>query len=282
MTTFSIIVPTRNRPDELQRLLKSLFNQTFNDFEVIIVDQSDKILPNTYLNNLNEKQIILIHDYGKGVSRARNIGLSISQGRIVAFPDDDAWYPPNLLEYVLNFFLDYKEIALLSGIYGEPDFLNPRFPKKSGPLSIRNFLNCVSSVTLFIHRDRLKTPDVLYFDERLGVGTSLPAAEEMDLVLRLLKTGNKGWYDPKFVIFHRVERLDAKTQWQKKLDIEKANHYFLMRAGLKYRDILILCRIIGRLIRPFFSAFMGKNISKQVFRARLRGYKMAIRDWLCR
>lgn len=279
MTTFSIIIPTRNRPDELHRLLKSLTNQTFDDFEIIIVDQSDKIIP---IPDLNEKKAIHIYDHGKGVSRARNIGLSISQGSIVAFPDDDAWYPPTLLENVLNFFLDHKEIAILSGIYGEPNHLNPRFPHKTGPINVRNFLKSVSSVTLFIHRDRLKFPNILHFNERLGVGTPLPAAEEMDLVLRLLKTGNKAWYDPKFVIFHRVERVNINNQWRKKLDIERANHYFLMGAGLEYRDIFILCMNIGRLVKPSFLALAGKTIFKQILRARLEGYKMAIMDWLCK
>ena len=105
---FSLIVCTLGRYEELDQLFESLRKQTYSDFEVILVDQNDKDYLNEIINEYSNEFDIRHIFSEKGLSRARNIGLKYVSGQIVAFPDDDCWYPIDLLERVNNFFQDNK------------------------------------------------------------------------------------------------------------------------------------------------------------------------------
>jgi len=89
--------------------------QTYANFELIVVDQNDddRLVP--ILKDYKEKFSILHLRSKKGLSRARNVGLRYVSGDIVAFPDDDCWYPPDLLERVANFFEEHPGVDGLTG-----------------------------------------------------------------------------------------------------------------------------------------------------------------------
>src|SRR5271166_2242893 len=99
----SLIIATLGRVTELDRLLASLDRQTYKDFEVIVVDQNldDRLLP-----LLREHKRLSIHRLrsSAGLSRARNAGMRAAKGDIFCFPDDDCWYPDQLLAIVSEWF----------------------------------------------------------------------------------------------------------------------------------------------------------------------------------
>src|SRR5271166_3162469 len=108
----SLIVATVNRVAELDRLLTSLDRQTYKEFEVIVVDQN----PNDRLVPLLAKHPRLSIKHlrcERGLSRARNAGLQVAKGEIVAIPDDDCWYPDRLLESVTAWFASHPEFGIL-------------------------------------------------------------------------------------------------------------------------------------------------------------------------
>lgn len=273
----SLIIATRDRPMELSRLFQSLCDQTSRNFEIILVDQGIHPFLPTFTNPVSYTHIV---DNGIGLSRARNIGLKFAKGEILAFPDDDCWYPPDLIERVLSFFETHQDICILSGCYGEPEYPNPNFPLKSGKLTTTNFLNRVSSVTLFINQKGLKQNDLVLFDENLGVGTSLPGAEELDLTLRLLKKNYKGWYDPSLKIFHKVKFKSGEIKWNDMLSRELAQHYFLMKAAITTRHPYYFLKVILRLvyIRPGMKYPLKSHM--ELRRQRIRGYLLAVRNAL--
>lgn len=93
---FSIIIPTFNRSALLKRALISVYQQTFSDFEVIIVD--DGSTDDTA--NMIRQEFPDAHYYyqlNEGVSSARNKGLDVAKGEWIAFLDsDDEWLPKKL------------------------------------------------------------------------------------------------------------------------------------------------------------------------------------------
>ena len=99
--TISLITSTLGRREILGRLLTSLEQQSYRDFQIIIVDQN----PDGYLDAVlaGHRQTLNLHHIRspKGVSRGRNAGLQASTGEILAFPDDDCWYPPELLSQAI-------------------------------------------------------------------------------------------------------------------------------------------------------------------------------------
>ncbi len=102
MSKISVIIPTCNRPELLPRAVKSVLNQTFNDFEVIVVDDGDKISAEKAMAQFSDQRIKYIkHEKRKGGGAARNTGLRNSQGDYIAFLDDDDEYLPDKLETVI-------------------------------------------------------------------------------------------------------------------------------------------------------------------------------------
>ena|SRR5208337_53067 len=95
----SLVVATVDRVAELERLFVSLDAQSYRDFEVIVVDQNpdDRLLP--VLQQHTDLAILHLRS-GRGLSHARNVGLLAAQGDILAVPDDDCWYPEQLLHCV--------------------------------------------------------------------------------------------------------------------------------------------------------------------------------------
>ena len=110
----SIIIPTINRYSDLKNTIKYLKDQSITDFEIIIIDQSDKIIFEdlTKLDN----RIIHFHTENKSASAARNQGILKSKNDILLFLDDDVIIQnTNFLHYHL---LPYMEDEKLSGIFG--------------------------------------------------------------------------------------------------------------------------------------------------------------------
>jgi glycosyltransferase involved in cell wall biosynthesis len=86
----SVVIPTLGREDYLRTVLEGLFVQTYTNFEIIVVDQSDQISPAIVeLGRSSPRQFRLIHDTDKGLARARNIGLKHSEGKLFLGLEDD-------------------------------------------------------------------------------------------------------------------------------------------------------------------------------------------------
>ncbi len=94
MPRFSLIVATIARTDELRRLLVSLTQQEFSDYEVILVDQNEDDRIQNVIVEFTDRLTLIRISSPKGASRARNSGLPKASGEIIAFPDDDCWYSP--------------------------------------------------------------------------------------------------------------------------------------------------------------------------------------------
>src|SRR5215216_6425040 len=112
----SLVMGTVDETYKVGRLLASLDAQTHRNFELIVVDQnSDKRVAPILAPYKKKFPMLHIRSECKGLSKARNLGLQYVSGDIIAFPDDDCRYPPELLETVVQFFISHPEIDCLSG-----------------------------------------------------------------------------------------------------------------------------------------------------------------------
>ena len=89
---FSVVIPLYNKEDTVLRALESVRQQTFNDFEVIVVN--DGSTDNSYyvIEHYDKLKIKLLNQENKGVSFARNRGVEEAKAELIAFLDaDDEW-----------------------------------------------------------------------------------------------------------------------------------------------------------------------------------------------
>jgi len=98
MPKVSVIIPTHNRAEFLLSAITSVLNQTFQNFEVIIIDDASKDHTREVIANFNDTRIKVIHNQvSKGAAGARNIAIMNSNCEYTAFlDDDDEWVPEKL------------------------------------------------------------------------------------------------------------------------------------------------------------------------------------------
>lgn len=205
---FSLIVATRGRTRELSELFDSLLAQNRTDFEVIVVDQNedDRLAP--ILAGFRDRlRLIWQRSARPNACHARNLGLSLSQGEIVAFPDDDCLYPPDLLARVDAAFAADPALQVLTGPAASPEggLGSGRWRRDAGAITPANVWTSVIEFNLFLRRGTVLA--LGGFDERLGPGTPYGSAEGNDLVLRAIRAGHKAVYDPGQRVLHPDKRL---------------------------------------------------------------------------
>ena len=108
----SIIIPTHNRPKFLPQAIQSVLDQTFQDFEIIVVDDGIEKRANQIVEKMDDNRIDYIqHQENRGASEALNTGIKNAHGSLVAFLDDDDFYYQDFLEKVNLFFDQNKEVG---------------------------------------------------------------------------------------------------------------------------------------------------------------------------
>jgi glycosyltransferase involved in cell wall biosynthesis len=203
MPELSLILATLGRTLELDRLMTTLTNQNFKNFEIIIVDQNEDDRLNVIVQAAKNNGLTLAHlrHHPPNLAHARNRGIDAAKGRWCGFPDDDCWYEPTTLEHLLD---RCRQNDMPHGVVGRWVEQDPALTaaslcwKKSS--QFRDLP--VSSITLFLQKSVLT--QLGGFDTRLGVGLWFGAAEETDLVLRALKAGSNIVYDPSIRVHHKV------------------------------------------------------------------------------
>jgi glycosyltransferase involved in cell wall biosynthesis len=99
MNFFSVIIPVYNREQDILKALNSVINQTFGDYEIVVVDDGSTDGTAAVLNCFKEKIEVIRHRENLGVSAARNSAIKSASGQYIALLDsDDEWYPHKLAE----------------------------------------------------------------------------------------------------------------------------------------------------------------------------------------
>lgn len=123
----SVIIPTYNRESLIKRAILSVLNQTYKDFEVIIVD--DGSIDNTKLvvESINDNRISYFKlPSNGGLSHARNTGVSLAKGELVAFQDsDDEWLENKLEVQVRELYETNSDlVACAMNLYSNGEYIS--------------------------------------------------------------------------------------------------------------------------------------------------------------
>lgn len=100
MPFFSIVIPLYNKGPWIGDTLNSVLNQSFQDFELVVVDNGSTDNGASVVRSFADSRIRLIQQENKGVSHARNVGIQAAQAVNIAFLDADDLWGPNFLEQI--------------------------------------------------------------------------------------------------------------------------------------------------------------------------------------
>ncbi|MEH2310936.1 MAG: glycosyltransferase family 2 protein [Nostoc sp.] len=200
---FSLIVATKNRVNEVDRFLRSLMTQSYSNFEVIIVDQnSDDRLMNIVNSYIQTFTITHIQKANPGTSRARNQGLLLAKGDIIAYPDDDCLYPPDILAKVAHFFQTNTTWDGLTVRVMDLDSDKDAFDyclQKSGKVDHLTAWSLGIGPSMFFRADLAKK---VIFDEQMGPGATWVGGEDTDYLLHCLDRDAAIYYDFELFVRH--------------------------------------------------------------------------------
>jgi glycosyltransferase involved in cell wall biosynthesis len=194
----SLIVSTKGRKRELEKLLCSLERQTWRDFELIVIEQNPEPILAYIVERGWKFPVIYRHTAGEqGASRGRNHGMKLSRAEFLLFPDDDCWYPEAFLECAVK---QLRESGL-DALTGRPTSedgkpINGRFETRAQWIDRTNVWTTQIEWIAFWRRDLFAK--IGGFDEMIGIGAPTPwqSAEGQDLMLRALGVGARCRYDP--------------------------------------------------------------------------------------
>jgi glycosyltransferase involved in cell wall biosynthesis len=206
MHRISLVVSTLGEQNEdLRAFLSSLISQARHVREVIVVDQHRDPRGIALLLKEFQDRLPVRHTQSeRGLSQARNKGLSLASGPLVAFPDDDCLYPEGLLEWVVRWFeLNARYDILTVGSNDASGILsgNP-WPLNICDIHIFNARRTTSSSTLFLRSSVARTAR---FDDRLE--TFDGSSQETDYVLQLIRAGAKARFDRTWHIIHPLRDM---------------------------------------------------------------------------
>ena len=223
MLSISVIIATRNRALYLFKAIESVLLQTFNDYELLIVDNDSKDNTKEIVDNfisINSK-VKYFYEPVIGLSKARNYGIEEAKGEVIVFLDDDAVADPQWLEAHWQAYQEDPNVVAVGGrIFLDwqsirPVWLSSSLDNRLGKFDLGR---CMRQMTdneypfggnMSFPRQLLK--GIGGFSRFLGMkGKLLLGNEEKDLFIRIRKTNPIGkiFYSPQALIYHAV--LDEK------------------------------------------------------------------------
>ena len=181
----SVILPTYNSAKTIEKAINSVINQTFINWELLIIDNYSNDGTEQVINKFIKDRITLYKINNNNIiAKSRNYGINKAKGKYIAFLDSDDWWFPNKLQDCYNFINKSDCITVCHGekwLYENKSFKNVYYgPKnKSDYYSLLYNGNCISTSAVVIKKEALLS--VNCFSEKL----SFISAEDYDLWLKL-------------------------------------------------------------------------------------------------
>ncbi|MFQ6083718.1 MAG: glycosyltransferase family 2 protein [Candidatus Aminicenantia bacterium] len=184
MPKVSVIIPTYNRAKFLQQAIESVLSQEYSDFELLVIDDGSTDNTEEVVQSFGAR-IRYFYQPHQGVSAVRNLGLSNSEGRFIAFLDSDDLWKKEKLRVQMEFMKNSpqakvcytEEIWVRKGVRVNP---KKKHRKYSGWIFDKVVPICLLSLSSALFRREI-FDKIGWFDE------SLPACEDYDFGLRLAK-----------------------------------------------------------------------------------------------
>jgi GT2 family glycosyltransferase len=204
-----LIFATLGRTEEPQAFLASLGDAALVR-EVIVVDQNEDDRLGPVLATFPHIPFVRLRMAPGHLTAARNAGIPLVRGEIVAFPDDDCTYSPGLLERVAARLAALPAPGMVTALVaterGTPS-TGGQAPARPVPVTRDNVFVTAREPGMFIAREVLAR--LGGFDQRFGLGTPFTSCESADLALRTLEAGIPIVFDPGLVVWHPDSRLSA-------------------------------------------------------------------------
>ena len=231
ISLISVVIPTYNQGDFIRDAVQSVIDQTYSNWEIIVIDNHSDDNTDEVLRSFKDVRIRLLKIHNKGVIAAsRNMGINASCGEWIAFLDsDDSWTPDKLSICIDQISDDVDLIFHDLSIIG---YKALRFQNKIRGKS----LTIPVIADLLVNGNKIPNSSVIVrksIIEKVGLlsqSKEMIAAEDYNLWLRIAEVTNNFCYIPRSLGFYRYHE-DGGSRKNMSLAILKASELFI-----KYLD----------------------------------------------
>ena len=211
----SVLICTRNRPQDLALALPTVLANDYLDYEVIVVDQSDgRETADVVLSHQNlHPRLRYVPTETRGLSAARNLAVGLTQGEIIAFTDDDCEAPIDWVTGIVRVFAENPEFGLIFGqVHMSPEHAGLDVTVPCLYLDTRRVLTRgeVFGMGANMAFRRSAWERVGIYDTALGAGGVFPGGEDFDFSYRAQRLGLMTVAEPSVVLVHRAFRTEDR------------------------------------------------------------------------
>ena len=198
----SIIMPIHNSEQHIEEALKSILNQTYKDFEFIIVNDGSKDKSLDIIKKFNDIRIKIINLKHVGISKALNYAIQDARGKFIFRMDSDDISENDRIEVQLKFMLENPDIDLCGSFMKIIDQNGNKISDKFLPITNYEIFKSIEYNSNVMHPTfcfRKESFDIIggYRDEFIY-------AQDYDLLLRGISNGFKYYNIPKFLLKYRI------------------------------------------------------------------------------
>jgi glycosyltransferase involved in cell wall biosynthesis len=268
-TAVSVVLPTRNRPDDLERCLTTLTTQeTPRRVEIIVVD-NDPDSGQTAPVVARFPHVRLVREWRRGLSYARNAGILAASGDIIVATDDDVTAPPHWIERLVAPFRD-EAVSIVTGnvLPAELETPSQHLFESYGGLGRGFERRRVDSDWFWLFRGAVPTwklgatanaafrasifddERIGLFDEALGAGMPTGCSEDTYLFYKVLRAGYAIAYEPAAFVWHR-HRRDMRSLHRQIYSYAKGHAAYQLTTLARDGDWRALARLLLQLPRIY-------------------------------
>jgi len=247
----SVVLPTYNRAPLLKGSIESVLNQTYQDFELIVVDDGSTDRTKEVVKSVKSEKIKFIRLIeNKGAAAARNIGIKSARGAAIAFQDsDDVWRPDKLKKQSDFLFNAPSDVGMVyTGFWrvkeGKKKYIPDKWVKVREGNVHKELLkgNFITTQSALVRRECFYKSG--YFDEKLA------RFQDWELFIRISKDFEIGFLDePLLTVFYSPNSISSNSKWSiEALELILDKHFDIFRKEKKllanryYRLGDLLCR----------------------------------------
>lgn len=279
--TFSVVIPLYNRADIVPTTIRSVLDQDFRDFEIIVVDDGSKDDPEPVVAAIGDPRIRYVRQDNAGGGAARNRGIEEARGRYIAFLDSDDQFLPGKLSIMAAALPDEDDMVLYSQMKVDRGvdryWVRPERGIREDE-DVGEYLFCANQ---FMQTSTLVVPAGLA--KRVRFDPALKKGQDLDFAVRLQVSGGRFrmieqpltiWLDAS-----EVGRTSYVRGYETSLDwLERCGHLLTSRARHGYRATVLAYHMapirplatVAELVRGlFYGRVPPRIVARQVLRSYL-------------
>lgn len=207
MQKVSVIIPTYNREKEIERSVRSVLSQTYENLEVIIVDDGSTDHTEAVIHSIGDPRIRFVRqEQNGGASAARNVGVEYADADVIAFQDSDDVWRKDKLQKQMDFLNEHPEYSLVYSSYclhrAEGSSVEVPFADTIGNLDGDIFSTLLLNNTIGAPTILMRKADFLNLG---GFDITLNCLEDWDFVLRLAQNHLIGYINEVLVDAYQLD-----------------------------------------------------------------------------